>query len=54
MLRLRRERQLRSAQRLTLVAVMIGVMTCPFPTGEDIELTPFLFDGRVEVGLKDE
>jgi len=46
------ERRLRSARRLTLVAVMIGVLTCPFakhpcgaPTGEGMGTVPFLVDG---------
>ena len=33
---------------LTLVAVMIGVMTCPSPTGEGMGLTSFLCDGGVQ------
>lgn len=32
---------------LTLVAVMIGVFTCPSPEGEGIGTVPFLGDGDV-------
>jgi hypothetical protein len=37
-----------SARRLTLVVVMIGVLTCPSPKGDGIELNPFLCESVVE------